>query len=133
MSKIHPTALIAKGARLGPGVEVGAYSLVGDSVKIGKDTKVYSHVVLEGFTQIGERCAIRQSSWRGRGEFGKRLCGRHVQPYDSEDQSCWGGDDAGWTGGKRRQRGRNGERRAILLSSRRGRGQFGQRLCCGSE
>ena len=55
---IHPTAIVHPQARVGPGVKIGAYSLVGENVEIGKDTIVESHVVIEGWTQIGERCHL---------------------------------------------------------------------------
>jgi len=35
-------------------VEVGPYSIIGPQVKIGKGTKIRSHVVVEGRTKIGE-------------------------------------------------------------------------------
>ncbi len=50
---IHPTAIVHPGARLGAGVEVGAYSLVGEHVEIGDGTRVGPHVVLSGHTRIG--------------------------------------------------------------------------------
>jgi UDP-N-acetylglucosamine acyltransferase len=55
---IHPTAIVHPQARIGPGVQVGAYSLVGENVEIGKDTILESHVIVEGWTQIGERCHL---------------------------------------------------------------------------
>ncbi len=57
---IHRTALINPKAELGPGVEVGPYSIIGPNVKIGKGTKVGPHVVIDGWTQIGEECTIFQ-------------------------------------------------------------------------
>jgi UDP-N-acetylglucosamine acyltransferase len=56
--KIHPTALIAKGAKLGPDVEVGPYSMIGDGVKIGKGVKVGSFCVIENKVTIGAGCKI---------------------------------------------------------------------------
>lgn len=54
MKKIHDTALIDRNAELDSDVEVGAYSIIGAQVKIGKGTKIRSHVVLEGRTTLGE-------------------------------------------------------------------------------
>ncbi len=51
--KIHPTAIIAKGAHLEAGVEVGPYTVIGDGVKIGKGAKVASFAVIENDTTIG--------------------------------------------------------------------------------
>lgn len=55
---IHPTAIVHPQARVAPGIKIGAYSLVGENVEIGKDTILESHVVVEGWTQIGERCHL---------------------------------------------------------------------------
>jgi len=58
MTNIHPTAIIAKGAELDTGVEVGPYSIIGEHVKIGKGTKIMAHVNLDGWTTIGNECSI---------------------------------------------------------------------------
>jgi len=50
---IHPTALIAPGAELGEGVEVGAYAVIGPDVEIGANTRIGPHAVIEGPTRIG--------------------------------------------------------------------------------
>ncbi len=52
---IHPTALVHPNAKLAEGVEIGPYSSIGEHVTIGKDTKIAAHVVIEGWTTIGER------------------------------------------------------------------------------
>jgi len=40
------------------GVKIGPYSLIGENVRIGKDTVIDSQVVLDGWTEIGERCHL---------------------------------------------------------------------------
>jgi UDP-N-acetylglucosamine acyltransferase len=55
--KIHNTAIVASAARLEEGVSIGPYCIIGDRVKIGKNTKLMSHVVLEE-TEIGKDCII---------------------------------------------------------------------------
>ena len=57
---IHNTAIIDSKAELDSRVEVGPYCIVGPHVKIGKDTKLGPHVVVDGWTQIGEGCRIFQ-------------------------------------------------------------------------
>jgi UDP-N-acetylglucosamine acyltransferase len=52
---IHPTAIIHPKARIAEGVEIGPYSVIGEYVSIGRDTKIESHVLIEGWTTIGER------------------------------------------------------------------------------
>ena len=53
MSRIDPTALIAPGARLGEGVEIGPFCRVGPEVVIGPGARLVSHVVADGHTSIG--------------------------------------------------------------------------------
>jgi UDP-N-acetylglucosamine acyltransferase len=51
---IHPTAIVAHGAELGPGVDIGPFCTVGRDVVIEAGAKLISHVVVEGRTRIGE-------------------------------------------------------------------------------
>ena len=51
--KIHPTALVDPGARIGSDVEIGPYSVIGPKVAVGENTIIQSHVVLEGNVTIG--------------------------------------------------------------------------------
>ena len=60
MASIHPTAIVAAGARLAPDVAVGAFSVIGAEVEIGAGTTVASHVVITGRTRIGGRNRIFQ-------------------------------------------------------------------------
>jgi UDP-N-acetylglucosamine acyltransferase len=53
MASVHPTAIIAAGAQLGTGVEVGAYSVIGAEVTIGDGTAIASHAIVTGRTVIG--------------------------------------------------------------------------------
>ncbi len=55
---IHPTATVDTKAELASGVVVGPYCTVGPNVKIGKGTKLVSHVVVDGWTTIGEENEI---------------------------------------------------------------------------
>jgi UDP-N-acetylglucosamine acyltransferase len=57
-TKIHPTSLVSNKAQLGANVEIGAFSIIGDEVKIGDGTVVKSHVVIEGDTTIGKNNTI---------------------------------------------------------------------------
>ena len=51
--RIHPTASVHPRAELHPSVEVGAGCVVGENVRIGAGTKLYPHVVIDGWTTIG--------------------------------------------------------------------------------
>ena len=52
--KIHPTAIVQKGAALADDVEVGPYSVIGERVTVGKSCRIGAHCVLDGETTIGE-------------------------------------------------------------------------------
>ena len=56
--EIHPTAIVHPKASIADGVKVGAYSLIGENARIGKDTVIESHVVVEGWSEIGQRCHL---------------------------------------------------------------------------
>jgi UDP-N-acetylglucosamine acyltransferase len=58
MVKIHPTAVVEKGAELDEGVVVGPHVYIGSQVKIGKNTVIRQGAVIEGDTTIGEECTI---------------------------------------------------------------------------
>lgn len=51
---IHPTAIIHPEAQVDPSVEVGPWCTVGKNVRIGPRTRLISHVVIDGWTEIGE-------------------------------------------------------------------------------
>lgn len=56
--KIHPTAVVDKKAKLADKVEVGPYVIIGPDVTIGPSSTIGSHAVIEGRTEIGEKCRI---------------------------------------------------------------------------
>src|SRR3990167_2727602 len=60
MTKIHKTALVDPCAELDFDVEVGPYTVIGPKVKVGKGTRIKSHVVVEGHTAIGRDNLIFQ-------------------------------------------------------------------------
>ena len=60
MTKIHEKALVDARAELAADVEIGAYCVIGPKVKIGKGTRLKSHVVVEGNTTLGEGNVIFQ-------------------------------------------------------------------------
>lgn len=56
--KIHPTAVVEKGAELGHGVEIGPFSVVGSKVVLEDGVKLLSHVSISGRTHIGARTCV---------------------------------------------------------------------------
>lgn len=55
MAKIHPTSVVADGAILADGVEIGPLCYVGPNVKIGEGTRLISHCNVDGYTTLGCR------------------------------------------------------------------------------
>jgi UDP-N-acetylglucosamine acyltransferase len=51
---IDPTARVASRARLGEGVEIGPYCLVGPDVELGNGVRLIANVRIAGVTSIGE-------------------------------------------------------------------------------
>jgi UDP-N-acetylglucosamine acyltransferase len=72
---IHPTAIVHPGARLASGVEIGAYSIVGEHVEIGENTRIGPHVVVNGHTRIGRDNRIFQFSSLGEIPQDKKYAG----------------------------------------------------------
>jgi len=58
MSEIHPSAVVAPGARLGAGVRIGPFCVVGAEVELGDGCVLHSHVVLAGRSKLGSGCQI---------------------------------------------------------------------------
>jgi len=55
---IHPTALIASSAKLGPGVAVGPYAVIEEDVQIGAGCEVGAFCFLGRGARLGERCRL---------------------------------------------------------------------------
>ena len=58
MTAIHPTAVVAAGAELATGVEIGPYAIVGEHVRIGARSVVGPHAFVGGRTTLGEENRI---------------------------------------------------------------------------
>ncbi|MCD6540136.1 MAG: acyl-ACP--UDP-N-acetylglucosamine O-acyltransferase [Candidatus Omnitrophica bacterium] len=56
--QIHSQALVSERAFLSCGVEVGAFSIIEDEVKIGENTKIGPNCFVTGATTIGKSCRI---------------------------------------------------------------------------
>ena len=75
MSLIHPTALIAEGARLDPTVSVGPYAVIGADVAIGAGTTIGAHCVIEGHTTLGQDNRVFQFASLGGAPQDKKYAG----------------------------------------------------------
>ena len=56
--RLHPTAVIMRGAQIGPGTTVGPNAVIGEHVKLGRGCRVGASAVIEGFTEIGDETEI---------------------------------------------------------------------------
>jgi UDP-N-acetylglucosamine acyltransferase len=54
MQAIHAQAVIAPGAKLGAGVQVGAYAVIGDDVELGEGCILREHAVVHGPSRFGK-------------------------------------------------------------------------------
>ncbi|MGA1730849.1 MAG: acyl-ACP--UDP-N-acetylglucosamine O-acyltransferase [Steroidobacteraceae bacterium] len=57
---IDPRAVIAPGAQLAEGVEVGPFAVIGEGVEIGEGSIIGPHAVINGPTRIGRECRVFQ-------------------------------------------------------------------------
>ncbi len=54
---VHPTAIVAVGAQVDPGAEVGPYAVVGEG------TEVSAGAILEAHVAVGRRCRVGAGAW----------------------------------------------------------------------
>ena len=52
--KIHPLAVIEKGAKLADSVEIGPFAFIGKDVTLGENTIVQHHACVDGITTLGQ-------------------------------------------------------------------------------
>lgn len=57
-SRIHPSAIIEDGAKIGADVSIGPFCHIGPHVTLGDNVHLHSHVVLSGLTEVGEATEI---------------------------------------------------------------------------
>jgi UDP-N-acetylglucosamine acyltransferase len=62
---IHPTAIVASGAELADGVEIGPYCTVGGKARLGEGVRLVSHVVIDGATTIGAGTTVHPFAFLG--------------------------------------------------------------------
>lgn len=52
---VHPTAVIASGAKIGAGVKIGPWCYIGPDVVVGDGVEMIANVVVDGHTTLGEK------------------------------------------------------------------------------
>ena len=62
---IHDTAIVDRGAELGPGVQVGPYAIIGPGVRIGANSRIGPRVLIEKDTTVGVSCRVANGAVLG--------------------------------------------------------------------
>ncbi len=57
-ARIHPSAVVMKGAQIGAGTTVGPNTVIGPHVKLGRGCRIGASAVIDGFTEIGDGTEI---------------------------------------------------------------------------
>ena len=100
---MHPNAKVDRG------VEIGPYCIVGENVSVGRGTVLQAHVVVNGWTSIGEDCQVYPFATIGAASQDKKYEGERaytrignrttireyvsIQRATGEDQETVVGDD----------------------------------------
>ena len=58
MVKVHATALVDPGAKLGTNVEIGPFCVIGPHVVLGDGVVVHSHASITSRTTLGAGCKV---------------------------------------------------------------------------
>ncbi len=75
---LHPTAIVHPGAEIGKNAEIGPYCIVGEHVSIGARTVLQAHVVVNGWTEIGEDCLFYPFSTVGAASQDRKYAGERA-------------------------------------------------------
>jgi UDP-N-acetylglucosamine acyltransferase len=65
VSDVHPTAVVARWARLAPDVVVGPYAVVEEDVTIGAGTELRAHAVVKRYTTLGAGNTVHEGAVLG--------------------------------------------------------------------
>lgn len=101
-TKIHASAIIDNKAEMDSDVDIGPFCIIKKGVSIKKGTKLFSNVIIEGQTEIGENCNIYPFSSIGfppqdlkyKGENTKLVIGNNniIREYTTIHRASIGGD-----------------------------------------
>jgi UDP-N-acetylglucosamine acyltransferase len=75
---IHPTAIVHPNAKIDRGVEIGPFCVIGEHVQIGRGTVLQAHIVVNGWTTIGEDCQIYPFATIGAASQDKKYTGERA-------------------------------------------------------
>ncbi len=75
---LHPTAIVHPAAEVGKNAEIGPYCVIGEHVSIGARTVLQAHVVVNGWTAIGEDCKLYPFSTVGAASQDRKYAGERA-------------------------------------------------------
>ena len=78
-ASVHPAAAIDPSARIGSGVEIGAFTVIGADVEIGDRTRIGPHCSIHGPTRIGRDNRIHGHAAIGGDPQDKKYGGERVE------------------------------------------------------
>ncbi|MCL4474885.1 MAG: acyl-ACP--UDP-N-acetylglucosamine O-acyltransferase [Nitrospirae bacterium] len=101
-TEIHATAIVDKEALIDENVSIGPFCIIGRGAQIKKGSRLLSHVVVEGKTEIGDECTVypftsiglppQDLKYRNE-ETGVRIGARNViREYTTVHRASIGGD-----------------------------------------
>ena len=64
-NKIHSTALVAPGVRMGRGNEIGPFAVIEDDVELGNGNRIHAHAVLKRGCRLGDENAVHEHAVLG--------------------------------------------------------------------
>jgi UDP-N-acetylglucosamine acyltransferase len=101
---VHSTAIVEDGARLGSGVEIGPFCLVGRGASLGDGVRLLSHAIVKGRTEIGARTVIHpqvvlggEGQIRGNDFDGRLIVGSGCVLREGVTMSCGSRNGGGVT------------------------------------
>jgi UDP-N-acetylglucosamine acyltransferase len=84
-AQVHPTAIVAPGARLGADVRIGPFCVVGEQVEIGDGTIVGPHCSVTGPTRIGRNNHFHGHAAIGGDPQDKKFAGERTELVIGDD------------------------------------------------
>lgn len=71
---IHPSAVVAEGARIDPSAEIGPLAVIGDGASIGRRSRIGPLSVIGAGVEIGADCRIGPHTSVSHARIGDRVC-----------------------------------------------------------
>jgi UDP-N-acetylglucosamine acyltransferase len=101
---VHPAAIVEDGAKLGAGVEIGPFCIVGAQAQLGDGVRLLSHAIVKGRTTVGARTVIHpqvvlggEGQIRGNDFDGELIVGNDCVIREGVTMSCGGRRGGGIT------------------------------------